>query len=293
MKSIGDALHELNPRLRAELEKLAAEGFTLDAPAYECGVCEDKGMVRYDVPVEHEYFGKMFPCPACERGHQLLVNQWRARLANAGLPATYQHLTFESWKALPESLKEGKRLAFNAAMLFAAGEGHYVSIAEAYRLSKRKWQQEDVVRNSLIFQGPVGTGKTGLAAAIINALLEQLQPVLYVRAQDFIMSVQARYGTDEKPSSDDVINELRQAPVVVLDEFNLTDKSADRQSIMEKVIRYRHGHALPTIITCNFNQDQLREQWGERTVSVLLAMAHFIPMGGEEIRDERPPLEVF
>jgi DNA replication protein DnaC len=294
MKSLGDALHDLNPRLRAEMERLAAEGFSPETPAPDCTVCEDRGVISYAVPFGHELFGKLYPCPNCRKGHDLLVNQWRARLQNAGLPASYQGLTFESWQALPESLKEGKRLAFNAAMLFVASTGHYVSLSEAYRMSKRRLAGADVVRNSLVFQGPVGTGKTGLAAAIINAMLEQLQPVLYVRTQDFIMSVQARYGNgDEKPTSDDVISELRQAPVVVLDEFNLEMKSDNRQEIMEKVIRYRHGQALPTIVTCNFTQTEMRAQWGERTVSVLLAMAHWIPMGGEAIRDERPPLEVF
>lgn len=294
MKSLGDAIHEMNPRLRAEMERLAAEGFAPERPAFECDTCEDRGVVSYAVPFGHEFFGKLYPCPACQRGQQLLINQWRVRLQNAGLPANYQSLTFDTWQGLPEHLREGKRLATAAALLFVAGESHTVSLAEAYRMCKRRWSGADVVRNSLVFQGPVGTGKTGLAAAIINAMLEQLQPVLYVRTQDFIMSVQARYGTgDEKPTSDDVINELRQAPVVVLDEFNLTDKSPDRQSIIEKVVRYRHGQALPTIVTCNLNQEELRAHWGERTVSVLLAMAHWIPMGGEAIRDERPPLEVF
>lgn len=294
MKAIGDVIHDLNPRLKAELERLAAEGFSPETPIYDCAVCEDRGLVSYAVPVGHEYFGKLYPCPACEKGHRLLVNQWRARMRDAGLPSNYQGLTFDTWQALAENLKEGKRLAFQAAMLFVAGEGHYVSISEAYRLCKRRFAGADVVRNSLVFQGQVGTGKTGLAAGIINALLEQMQPVLYVRTQDFIMSVQARYGAgDEKPTSDDVINELRQAPVVVLDEFNLVSDSPNRQEIIEKVIRYRHGQALPTIVTCNHTQEQLRSQWGDRTVSVLLAMAHWIPMGGEPIRDERPPLEVF
>lgn len=293
MKSIGDVLNDMNPRLRAEIERLTAAGFQPDAPVFECEVCEDRGVVRYEVPFGHEYFGKLYPCPACQKGHTRLVHQWRARMRDAGLPSNYQNLTFDTWQALPESLKEGKRLAFQAAMLFVAADGHYVSIEQAYRLCKRRWSGADVLRNSLIFQGPVGTGKTGLAAAIINALLEQMQPVLYVRTQDFIMSVQSRYGAEEKPTADEVIDELRQSPVVVLDEFNLVSDSANRQEIIEKVIRYRHGQALPTLITCNHTQEQMREQWGERTVSVLLSMAHWIPIGGQPIRDERPPLEVF
>lgn len=294
MKSFQEALEELNPRLKREMARLQAEGVIPEPPHYGCEVCEDRGVISYAVPFGHDLFGKLYPCPSCQRGYDLLVRQWRNRLANAGLPTSYQGLTFDTWQALPEALKEGKRLAFHAAMLFVAGAGHYVSIAQAYKLSKRQWKGADVLRNSLVLQGPVGTGKTGLAAAIINALLGQMQPVLYVRVQDFIMSVQARYGAgDEKPTADDVIDELRKAPVVVLDEFNLVTKSDNREEIMEKVVRYRHGQSLPTIITCNHTQEQLRAQWGERTASVLLAMAHWIPMGGEPIRDERPPLEVF
>lgn len=295
MVSMADALFEVNPRLAQAYAELDPAQQVLESPVYDCPTCEDRGMVSYNVPFGHELFGKLMPCPDCQKGNDLQVRQWQIRLKNAALPEAYQQLTFASWDALPENLRAGKRLALFAATLFAATFDHYVSLAQAYRMAGRTWKADDVIRNSLVFQGPVGVGKTGLAAAIVNDLLARSQPALYVRVQDFIASVQERYGksADEHPTDQEVIDAARRAPVLVLDEMNMVAATDNRREIMENVIRYRYGNALPTIVTCNHSQDELTADWGERTTNVLFAMAHWVPMGGLPIRIARPPVEAF
>lgn len=265
------------------------------APASEpaCPTCQDLGVISYNVPVGHEWFGKLYPCPSCDLGRAKLVTQWNNRLVNARIPNQYRLCTFESWnQVMTAEHQQGKRLAYEACWLFAEQPEQNVSLEQAWRRAGKELGG-DIERRSLVLHGPVGTGKTGLVAAAVNALLEKGRSVLWTRAQDLIASVQATYardyddhdGGEQKKRTETVKTMYKQAPILIVDEFQLVQRTPDRQEIMEGIIRYRHDYQLPTLITCNFGKDDLESQWGERTISVLLAMAHWIPVGGIPVRN--------
>lgn len=280
MKNIRDGF---SPELQAALKGQPAA--PLDEPTFACADCRDTGWYVLDLPVNHPQFGKPQACQSCEKGIALQEKQWNNRLQNAALPEMYQTFTFETWDALLEAEKEGKWLAYWCARLFVEREDHNVNLAQAYQLAGRALAYH-VWHKSLVFQGPWGVGKTGLAAAIINALIAGGQSVLYIRTQDFLESVKARFGKDE-PSVEDVMQTVKRASVLVMDEFNLTASGDWRQETMENIMRYRYGNNLPTVVTCNATKDELTAQWGARTTHVLFAMAHWIPMGGVVLRDLR------
>lgn len=259
----------------------------------ECEVCGDKGLVLYNVPREHPQFGKLHPCSECKRGQQAAENIQRAALRSAELPETYKMLTFKSWLDLPDEQRKGKELAFTAAALFATSShaNFSIKLSEIYAEAEMQFADEDRTCNSLVFQGDVGRGKTGLAAAIVNHLVrETSRRVLYSRCRDLIGSVQARYGKDEPPSSDDVINNIKTADVLVIDEMNLAQGSDNRRDIMEEIMRHRHGYSLPTLITLNANRDAFEAEWGERTATVAWEMSHWLVVEGLPIRNEGAPI---
>lgn len=255
-------------------------------PHYDCTTCRDLGVVTYNVPVGHEWFGKLYPCSSCKRGQEMLAQQWGNRLQSTRMPAQYRACTFETWHqaVLPEQRK-GKTLAYEVCKLFATQPKQVVSLATAWKRAGRDLGGE-LERSSLVLHGPVGVGKTGLMAATINALLESDKLPLWTRAQDLIASVQATYKPDHDGLPTGEIKRLyKTAPILAIDEFQLVQATADRQEIMEDIIRHRYGEQLPTLITCNFGDEELRKQWGERTIDPLKAMAHWIPMGGAPIRN--------
>lgn len=254
-----------------------------------CGVCEDKGVVRYDLPKDHAQFGTLQPCMNCAKGQQMAQNMQKAALREAEVPNAYKGLTFASWDALPYSQRANKELARSAAALFAvAGDNNFmVSLHAIYENADMEPVGEDRECNCLVFQGPVGTGKTGLTAAIANYLLSATKTqVLYSRARDLIGDVQARYGKDDAPTADDVLNGIKKAQLLIVDEFNLAQQSPNRQDIMEELMRYRHNNGLPTLITLNADRDELEAEWGLRTATVVRAMSHWLPVEGAPIRNE-------
>lgn len=256
----------------------------LDEPRYACNTCMDRGVIVANVPYGDPRFGKPMACPDCERGYATLQRQWRGRLIQSGLPEMYQQFTFDTWNSLPDYLKDKKRLAAASAWLFTQSADHSVDLAAAYELCGRKLGAS-LVKRSLILQGPYGTGKTGIAAAIVNVSIQQGRPALYTRTQDFLESIKARFGKDGPPTAEDIVNTVKTAPVLILDEFNMAAAGEWRQEQMENVIRHRYGNNLPTVVTCNASKDELTEQWGGRTTHVLFSMSHWIPMGGVGLRE--------
>lgn len=266
---------------------------------YECDACQDMGVIRYNVPIHHPLFGKLVPCPDCAKGQLAQMGLWKRRLKEIGLPPSYSTLSFESFDLLPAKLRSGKMQARIAAELFATTEGCWVQESQTYIRANREYpKSEDTVRNWLVFQGPFGCGKTGLAAAAVNALMAYERPVLYMRVLDMIENVQSSYNRDKTHapgekhddlSSDEIIKEFRVAPILVLDDLNVEIESPNRKEILEKIIRHRHDHNLPTLITCNATQKEMETFWGRRIVSVLLGKALWIPVGGIPLRQELPP----
>lgn len=267
---------------------LMATGEIVRCPGCQCEVCGGMGYVRYEVEIGDPRFGQLYACPAnCEAIRTIREDQ-RGRIQRyTALPAEYAELTFATWDRLPDIVKQGKESArWLAGAFVEAMPSGYVRAGET---DPRNW---------LYFHGANGVGKTGLAAAIVNALTDMGQQSLYIRLQDFIQAVQARYqrakttdgyGDDfGNDTSEDVIAHAQTAPVLVVDEFDVRDReiSADKLGIVEKVVRYRHGNRLPTVITTNLTPEAFEDRWGPTIATVALSRSHCIHVSGPVLRPQ-------
>lgn len=257
-----------------------------ERPPVQCDGCNDLGLIRYDVPTDDPRFGKMFACPDCRKGQDTELQRTHNRIRTAELPDKYQRLTFETWDALPDYETHNKMLGYLAAKEFVQNPGHMVNLYDLYVQIEKPWEdwRDNRPKNSLVFWGDLGTGKTGLAAAIMNKLIEQGTTPLYIRARDLIREVQRRYGKDVEPSADDILRKFQLAPVLMIDEFTVENATSDRLEIIEDVIRFRYGRQLPTIITTNHDQISFEDKWGGRTSDPIKAMAHWIHVGLPALR---------
>lgn len=245
---------------------------------------------------------KFVPCDACEEGQANLKMLWERRLKAGELPNNYRDASLSQWAdSMTEELLKGKILAYLAASEFVEHPRHVIpshALAERVKSFMDKdtpaWvgnilSEPDVERIGFVLQGEVGTGKTWLAAATMNALTAMGKSVLYMRAQDIIRALTNTWKTNE--SDEGLLSRFKEAPFLFIDDMNLELRGdgllAHQKDYMEAIIRYRSNHRLQTFITCNISLEQFYEQWGNRIADVIAADLQWVKMGGAKLRQSQ------
>ena len=142
----------------------------------------------------------------------------------------------------------------------------------------------DSSKNCLLFLGGVGTGKTHLAAAIANVLIERGIPTLFGTFVDHLQKIKDEFNNT---TLDTYLSKMKTIPMLVIDDLGKERKSDWTQSILFDVINYRYEHMLPTIITSNLNDNELMNYVGNATSSRLNEMSTAIHTIGEDYRRKR------
>jgi DNA replication protein DnaC len=208
---------------------------------------------------EHEW---TTPCPACEQERQERAAQVEAEqraqcrreqiAANrkrAGIPARFASATLESYVASDEGQKRALRFAKAFAENFAAAE-------EA--------------GNSLTFYGKPGTGKTHLACAVANHILDAGRTVIYRQTIELVRAIRDtwRRGSDESETS--VIEKYRSVGLLILDEVGVSFGGEAEKTQIFDVLDGRYREMRPTLIVSNLSAKGLQECLGERIYDRLM-----------------------
>ncbi|MEZ4515679.1 MAG: ATP-binding protein [Chloroflexota bacterium] len=81
----------------------------------------------------------------------------------------------------------------------------------------------------LILKGGYGCGKTHLAAAIANYQISQGRMVLFVNTPDLLDHLRATFSPDSTISYDDRFEQVRNAPLLVLDDLGTQSNTNGRR----------------------------------------------------------------
>lgn len=281
-----------------------------DKPQSEvCPDCGGLGMVKANLShipqneqLTHPAFGKLFPCPnaKCEKGNELRARKEALQMKTANLPPEYLNLTFESWERLDKSYIAKKWLAYGACKVLAQYgttnlyEVHRIvtsgrldgwsKICEQLNLPETMNHYEE--REQIVLYGAPNMGKTGLAASVVNARRQMGKQVMYIRCYDIFEEINRRKDSDEYPRSEDVLDQFKNAPFLVVDEANIKGETESRLDRFEAIIRHRAAHHKPTLLTCNYNPREFEAAWGMQTFAILSRQGFWIPMAGTPLRTE-------
>jgi len=241
MKSI-DTLIQLN--------YLAPVGPTETAEEGRCPFCGGSGIV----PNEK---GEAAPC-VC-----FLQQMRRRRIAKANLAPMLLEKTFANFD-----------LRYYPGYRKAANGTSYEKLASDSREKGLRFVAAMVEGKTqakgLFFTGPVGSGKTHLAAACANELMERCIDVLFLVVPDFLDDIRASYGTQGEGSEAAMIRRAKSATVLVLDDLGAHNFSQWTQDKLFSLVNYRLNQQMPIVVTSNLTLNQLEEVVGQRTTSRLV-----------------------
>lgn len=129
-----------------------------------------------------------------------------------------------------------------------AGSRELVQAAKQYAADFPRHLKEGM---GLLFYGPVGTGKTFLAACIANAVLAQGYKV---KMTNFATLADEMWAVPDKAA---YIADLSKYPLLILDDLGVERKSEYMQEMVYKIVNARYVAGTPVIVTTNLTTDEL------------------------------------
>lgn len=107
------------------------------------------------------------------------------------------------------------------------------------------------IKNWLILSGPVGTGKSHLAAAVVHAVLNQGKVAYFRNWTQYLNRIQATFDGGAGETQSEIISELDKGWLVVLDDLDKRRSTEWVKGLLYTFLNNRYNKRLPTIITLN------------------------------------------
>ena len=229
-----------------------------------CEICDDTGWK----PVEIDGTARVVRCD-CWR--ESVVSR---QLSTAGIPQKYRRCTFDNFQT------------------------HYDSLRAAASRARRFVDEFPVfgtTRNSLIFVGSFGVGKTHLATATLKAVIAKGGRGYFYEVADLLKRVRDSYfgGGDQRES--DVLDPVLHSDLLVLDDLGEEKTSEWVQETLAYVVNVRYSENRSTIFTTNLvdspdstDPRSLILKVGGRTRSRLMEMCDWVHMDAIDTREVGP-----
>lgn len=141
---------------------------------------------------------------------------------------------------------------------------------------------------NIVFVGPTGVGKTGLASGILLKALENGYRGRFVRAQDLFDDM---YASVADRSSAKLIRQLARLDVLLIDEMGYLNLKPEQSNIFFKLMEERYNRRS-TLITTNLSYDEWHHFLGKQPmVDALLSrlrhQCHTLHIDGPSLRKPR------
>ena len=138
---------------------------------------------------------------------------------------------------------------------------------------------------NIVFIGPTGVGKTGLASGILLKALQNGHRGMFLRAQDLFDEM---YASLADRSSRKLLNRLARIDLLVVDEMGYLNLRPEQTNMFFKLMEERYGKH-PTIITTNIDYEEWPNFLGQKAlVEALLSRlrhhCHTVRIDGPSLR---------
>ncbi len=178
------------------------------------------------------------------RRHRAEVRQRRLEkaLGRAGIPPRFRHKRWDNWRTEHDWQQR------------------------ALQTCQRYAQRFDQVREqgtSLVMLGEPGSGKTHLACAIAQGVIEQGYTAVFTGMGQLLRALRDSYREDTTESS--AVARFTDPDLLVLDEIGIAiGKEATRHAQLLDVINARYEAMKPTVLMGNMERHEMQAYLGDR-----------------------------
>ncbi len=140
----------------------------------------------------------------------------------------------------------------------------------------------------LVVHGSSGAGKTHVAAAIANRCIERGQPALFVVVPDLLDHLRAAYKPDSEMAYDALLEQVRSAPVLILDDLGTQSSTPWAQEKLFQILNHRYNAQLPTIVTTNLAIERLDERQRMRLTDPAISRVYYVEAAARSLAYNLP-----
>lgn len=266
------------------------DGGLVDDPRYEPEPCPYCGRIlKYKA---YSLFGRLFgsrleqcDCPGAvaerERLHQEQLKrqqeeELRQRMRKierlfdqSRLGKRFKDRTFEAFE-----IRDYNRKAFEIALDYAQNFDRYKEKGEG-----------------LFITGSYGVGKTHLAAAVTNYLIQNLKgTVIFGNVTTLLGRLRFAYSDDSEYEETQILKELYDVDLLVIDDLGKEKPTPWVEEKLYNVINERYENYRPIIVTSNLELEEIErrlETCGGAIVSRIIEMCRGVKIVGPDYRKER------
>jgi DNA replication protein DnaC len=147
------------------------------------------------------------------------------------------------------------------------------SFSQAYQAAKKFAAEPN---GWLVLAGHGGSGKTHLAAAIVNERIKQGQPAFYITVPDLFDRLRASYNPDSETPYDEFFEQVKSAPLLALDDLGVQSGTPWAKEKLDQLLTSRYNAGLPTVIVVAVPVDSLDDRLRTRLTDPRLSRVYML-----------------
>ncbi|WP_176713717.1 ATP-binding protein [Pseudobacillus wudalianchiensis] len=202
------------------------------------------------------------------------------KLSAAQMPDEFKSITIQSFNINIYEQDESKKRAAKAKRI----AGNFV---KNFDLMKEKG------KGLYLYSSIKGSGKTRLAASILNALLktqdskENPLSIYYSPTADLIGEIKKTFSEESSIRSSDIIDSVKKVDVLILDDIGVEKVTDWVEETFTRILDFRLQHQKITIFTSNLSIDELDYKYPQGRISSRIEkMTYPVHMPEEKIRSK-------